>query len=261
MTTWILLRGLAREARHWGDFSATLADALPGARVIAIDLPGNGERNAQASPLAVAAMVDAARHELAARGADLTPPYHLLALSLGAMVALAWAERYPAEVAGAVLVNTSLRGASPFHHRLRPGNYARLLGVLAATGDLAREHAILALTSRRVRGVDEEAALLARWCAIRRAAPVSAANVLRQLIAAARYRVPRACPPVPLLIVASRADALVDPRCSRRLAERWRLPYVEHADAGHDLPLDDADWLATTMARWLAASARRGSGG
>ena len=254
MTTWVLLRGLAREARHWGDFATTLGAALPGARVVAIDLPGNGRLNTQPSPLTVAAMVDAARRQLAARGITPTPPCYLLALSLGAMVALAWAAQHPDEVAGAVLINTSLRGVSPLHHRLRPANLARLLGVLGAGSDLERERAILALTSARVRGADDEAALLARWCAIRRTAPVSAANVLRQLIAAARYRLPRLPPPVPLLVVSSLGDRLVDARCSQRLAERWRLPHAIHPSAGHDLPLDDARWLAKTISGWAAAS-------
>ncbi|HEY3597313.1 MAG TPA: alpha/beta hydrolase, partial [Paraburkholderia sp.] len=43
MSAWILLRGLTRETRHWGALPAYLQDALNGARVLPIDLPGNGE--------------------------------------------------------------------------------------------------------------------------------------------------------------------------------------------------------------------------
>ena len=39
MSTWVLLRGLAREARHWGEFPACLASRLAGARLVAVDLP------------------------------------------------------------------------------------------------------------------------------------------------------------------------------------------------------------------------------
>ena len=39
--TWLLLRGLTREAGHWGRFPQQLQAALPGARILAIDLPGN----------------------------------------------------------------------------------------------------------------------------------------------------------------------------------------------------------------------------
>lgn len=47
--TWLLLRGLTREAGHWGDFPRQLQAALPEARILAIDLPGNGTLHRQAS--------------------------------------------------------------------------------------------------------------------------------------------------------------------------------------------------------------------
>ena len=48
----------------------------------------------------------------------------------------------------------------------------------------------------------------------------------------------------PLLLLAGAGDRLVDPACSRRLARTWQVPLLEHAQAGHDLPLDDPDWVA-----------------
>ena len=42
MDTWILLRGLTREASHWGAFAGDFQTALPQAQVVALDLPGNG---------------------------------------------------------------------------------------------------------------------------------------------------------------------------------------------------------------------------
>ena len=88
--SWVLLRGLTREARHWGDFADQLARALPpsspgATRVLALDLPGNGVFHQEASPASVAAMADFARAQLQARG--LPPPYRLVAMSLGGMVA------------------------------------------------------------------------------------------------------------------------------------------------------------------------------
>ena len=51
MTTWVLLRGLMREARHWGEFAATFQAQLSGTRVVARDLPGNGRLHHLRSPL------------------------------------------------------------------------------------------------------------------------------------------------------------------------------------------------------------------
>lgn len=247
MSTWVFLRGLTRESRHWGEFPAIFGERFPGARIHALDLPGNGKLHAETSPGFVEEMAEHCRRQLLGQGID--PPYHLLALSLGAMVAVAWAARHPGEIHGCVLVNTSLRPFSPFYQRLRPGTYISLLRLLMQGHDAeARERAILGLTSRRG---GQSAAVLADWVAYRREYPVSSRNALRQLLAAARYRAPRTRPACPILLLASHRDALVDPLCSRRLARQWQTELVEHPSAGHDLPLDDGAWVAAQVGRWL----------
>ena len=248
--TWLLLRGLTRERAHWGAFLDTLQQAMPQARVVALDLPGNGELHAMRSPTDIAAMVAWCRAELARRGVQ--GPVHLLAMSLGAMVATEWACRAPQELAACVLVNTSFGGLSPFHRRLRPRNYARLLGlVLSGAGPAAWERAILELTSNRAA---ELQGVLPAWTAVRLQRPVSAANAMRQLLAAARYRVRLRAPAVPLLLLASEQDRLVDVSCSRAVAQRWAVPIRLHPRAGHDLPLDDPAWVLAQVQAWLPAT-------
>lgn len=250
MSAWILLRGLIRETRHWGDFPARLGEALDGARIVAIDLPGNGRLHAGQSPTRIEDMVAGARRDLAARG--IAPPYRLVALSLGGMVATAWADRHPADIAGAVLINTSLRPFCPFYRRLRPGCYPRLLKLALLGGDEASwEEAIYDLTSARPAG---KAGVLDDWIAWRRECTVTRANALRQLVAAMRFRAPATAPACPLLVLTSRGDALVDPRCSRLLAARWGTTFAEHPDAGHDLPLDDPAWVVERIRAWRASA-------
>lgn len=246
MSTWVLLRGLTREAGHWGDFIGQLAAGLPDARILTLDLPGNGIRHGETSPTRVEDMVEACRAELATR--RLVAPVHLLAMSLGAMVAVAWAAARPQELAACVLINTSLRPFSPFHHRLRPSSYPAQLGVLAGSGPRRKEAAILRLTSHIADPV-----VLDDWVRLRRAHPVSPANALRQLLAAARFRSPPHAPAVPMLVLSGAADALVDPRCSATLAARWGLALARHPSAGHDLPLDDGAWVVKRIQAWLAA--------
>ena len=107
MSTWIFLRGLNRESRHWGSFPETFRQAVPEADVHTIDLPGNGRLHRLKSPADVAEMAESCRAQLLASG--ILPPYHVLAMSLGAMVTIAWAARHPAEIRGCVLINTSRR--------------------------------------------------------------------------------------------------------------------------------------------------------
>jgi pimeloyl-ACP methyl ester carboxylesterase len=245
-TTWVLLRGLAREARHWGDFPAILGEAFPDADILTPDLPGNGRRYREPSPTRVADMVAAVRRELREQGR--APPYHLLALSLGGMVAVDWALRHPRECRAAVLINTSMRPHNPFYQRLRPAAWPTLPHLLAA-GDEAREQAILELTSARAA---ELAGVLPAWLGYARTCPVSRRNTLRQLLAAARFSA-REQPAIPLLILAGAADCMVNPSCSQRLAQAWNAEFHRHPGAGHDLPLDAGEWLAQVVRAWLAA--------
>ncbi len=246
MTTWIFLRGLTRETRHWGDFPATFSGEITDADIVLLDLPGNGRLNWLKSPTKVTAMVGFCRRELAAR--EVRPPYHLLAMSLGAMVAVAWAELHPEELAGGVLINTSLRPFSPFYHRLRPRNYLRLLGLALAGSAEAREAVILRLTSNMAENPGQIAKTWGRW---RIECPVAMANALRQLRAASAYQAPLQKPAVALLVLAGAADGLVAPACSRRLAQVWHTDFAEHPRAGHDIPLDDAPWVARQVRSWL----------
>ncbi len=260
MSTWILLRGLTRESGHWGGFAAVMQqrlDDLHGgahadARVVAIDLPGNGLLNHLDSPTRIEGVTHWCRAQVRILG--LAPPYRLLAMSMGAMVAIDWARADPHAIAGCVLINTSLRPFDPWHRRLRPAHYGTLLRLALLTNtDAWHERAILRLTSRNATAAAD---VLDAWVQLRRQRPVSQRNALRQLLAAARFSAPATPPDVPLLVLASARDALVDMRCSLHLAQRWHADIAVHPQAGHDLPLDDGAWVAEQVARWVAPRPR-----
>jgi pimeloyl-ACP methyl ester carboxylesterase len=255
MSTWILLRGLARERGHWGDFPSELARALPGSRVVTPDLPGAGVMRGERSPHRVEGLLAGCREQLRRQG--VAPPFHLLGLSLGGMVAAAWAAAWPAELASCILVNSSMRPYNPVLQRLRVSRMWRLLCILLDADPRRAEEAVLRLTSS---DPERHREVLAHWVALRRARPVSRINAVRQLLAAARYRHSGTRPCVPTLVIASAGDTLVDPGCSRTVAARWGVECVMHPSAGHDLPLDDAPWLAAQLAGWAAAEHRRRMG-
>lgn len=242
MSPWIFLRGLTRESRHWGDLPA-LWSARGLGRPSRIDLPGNGTACHAPVPADVRGIMEAVR--ATARTAGVTAPCRILAMSLGAMVATEWAQRYPGEVAGLVLVNTSMRPFSTLPQRLRPQNWAALIGMAHHWHDRARcARTVHRLTCERM---DTRDADLAAWLAIDQTAPVTRAAALRQLLAAARYRA-AAAPPCPTLILSSDADRLVNPICSARIASAWQAQHLRHPWAGHDLPHDDAGWLCEAVA-------------
>ncbi len=244
--TWVLLRGLMRDSRHWGAFPDVLRATLPDARLCLLDLPGNGLRHREQSPASVPAMAEWVRRELLRQG--LTPPYRVFAMSLGAMVTVAWADTHPQEIERAVLVNTSLKPVSPFYQRLQPAAWPLLLRMaLGNPAARAAEEAILQLTSNHH---EQTRAVLEDWTAWRLSHPVSRANALRQLLAAMRFSAPKRAPQTRLLLLTGAQDHLVDSRCSQALAAAWRCDIVIHPSAGHDLPLDDAAWVAGQVRSW-----------
>ncbi len=198
MTSWILLRGLTRETRHWGDFPDTLQAALPDADITAIDLPGNGARHELRSPTSIEAIAADCRGQALASG--LRPPFKLLAMSLGGMVAVAWASAHPDEIAR---LCADQHQPAPVQS-VPPAAAPRQLRRPAAGSPCHSTTAPMKPWCWR-----SPAAAPPTWPACwrtglawRREHPVSLANALRQLTAAARYQAPRQRPIEHLLILA-----------------------------------------------------------
>lgn len=246
--TWVFLRGLIRQHRHWEDFPDRFQAAFPGTVVLALDLPGNGDLCDRVSPASVAGMVESVRKQLAAR--HVRGPVNVLALSLGAMVAIEWMERHPEDIERAVLMNTSLRGMSGLTDRLRPENYVAVLKHLLLVRDpVLRESLVLDLSTNLFR---DKALLARKWADYATAHPTSRANAVRQLLAAARYSAPPARPHEHVLLLQGLGDHIVNPVCTTRIAERWRWPLLSHPSAGHDLTLDAGDWVIDCIRGWLS---------
>jgi pimeloyl-ACP methyl ester carboxylesterase len=261
---WILLRGLARESRHWGDFVPLLQSAFPEARITLLDLPGTGCFYQQTSPSSIKAITDSVRRHALDNGL-LQQPVTILALSLGAMVAWEWMRRYPEDICGAVLMNTSFADVSPFYQRLRWQSYRNFIA-LAMTRNLhKRESGILQLTSNRrnisrdgVYAVSQPGAGAAQrkkithaWKKIQLERPISLKNSLHQMIAAASYRPGDTKPRQPVLLLNGLGDRLVAPACSEAIHTKWRLELRRHLWAGHDLTLDDGAWVVSQLKDWL----------
>ena len=247
---WIFLRGLVRESAHWDGFPEGFSEGIRNGGVFLADLPGNGRHWRLPSPDSITELMEFARREaLAAEAGASTPtrPRYLFAISLGGMVALEWLHQYPQEIAGAVLVNTSLRGLSPIYQRLCWRAWPALLTTALQRQPQARERAILELTSHQA---TKPGLVEARAEAYQRH-PISPLNLVRQLKAAASYRPPPHSPGPPLLLLNSRGDRLVDPACSQAIARHWHAPLATHPWAGHDLPLDDPAWIIAEVSGWL----------
>lgn len=256
---WVLLRGLSRESGHWGVFPdhllRELRDLQPNSQLLMLDLPGTGTMRRQASPTQVSAIVDACRAELRSRGIEGS--VSLVGMSLGVAVLNDWANRYPNEIEQGVLINPSLRPFSELFRKSRPLNYLSLLLLsLSRFSARMREERVLRLTTRMAPR-DE---VIERWLELQRKHPLGVRNTARQLIASMRYRASRTRPSAPMLLLCSKADTLVDWRCSQAISRAWGAPLRLHTKAGHDLPLDDPQWVARSVAEWLRDRSIQGVG-
>jgi pimeloyl-ACP methyl ester carboxylesterase len=239
---WILLRGLCRESRHWGQFATTMQQRLPDTRVSCIDLPGNGTRYKHLTPTSVSELID----DLHRRHRPEQPVY-LLGLSTGGIIAYHWMQEYPDDLQGIVMVNSSLSPWNKPHMRLQPGAMPKLFRAMLSSG-YKREEAIYDLTCTEQSHREET---LSFWQMYQLEYPVSFSNFRYQLQLAMKCGGQPYPPKKPLLLASSAKDQLVNPRCSQQLAEAWNMPHIQHADAGHDLPHDQPEWLIQQISQWL----------
>jgi pimeloyl-ACP methyl ester carboxylesterase len=242
----LMLRGLAREKRHWGTFPRMFAERL-GAQVHTLDLAGFGTESARLSPTSIQAITDDTRARFLAERPPGDGPWMLLAISLGGMVALDWAARFPADFNRVVVINTSSALSSPFR-RFRPGNYPRIVRAITATDALDRERSILKITVNRT-DLDREA-IAREWAAWAQERRPQHASFARQLYAATRSKLPKKIE-IPVLVLASTADRLVSYRCSERIARALDAKLALHHAGGHDLSIDAPEWLCDESARFI----------
>jgi pimeloyl-ACP methyl ester carboxylesterase len=246
---WILLRGLARESAHWGDFVPLLQSTFPDARITLLDLPGTGCFHRETGPSSIKAITDKVRRHALDNG-FIEQPVTILALSLGAMVAWEWMRSYPEDICGATLMNTSFADLSPFYQRLRWQSYGKFIDLTMSRNLYNRESKILQLVSNR-RNRDKH--IIQAWEQIQIERLINLKNSFRQIVAAASYRPGDIKPKQPVLLLNGQGDRLVAPTCSEAIHKKWNLELRRHPWAGHDLTLDDGAWVALQLKDWVGS--------
>lgn len=240
----VLIRGLMREQRHWGSFKHLLAEAFAPRSVICCDLPGNGRWYRLPSVTCIGDARQSLRIQLRWQSVDIAK-VDVVALSLGAMIALDWQQHFAHELNSICLINASNAAFSPFYQRLRWQNYHRIAQLLFSP-TAQREPRLLALTSNHA---EQHTAIVKCWQRYAQQCPVSRVNALRQLYAASRFRHASA-PKVPCLLLSAKQDRLVSANCSHAMAKCWQLEHEQHPSGGHDLPLDEPQWLIQRLRQW-----------
>lgn len=237
---WILLRGLVRGRGHWGDFSERVQKAFPRDQFEFLDLPGNGERHLETSPFAIKDYVEDLRNrsELLKSG-----PVHLVGISLGGMIVTEWMRRHAEEIVKGFLICTSSAKHSPSHLRFFPQNILHFAPLFLSRDPHKYEEVVLSLNSNNQ---ERRAEQLDRFVDYTRRFPVRRLNFFRQIFAASQYDFPEKAPG-DVVLMGSHGDRLVSPTCTLDIASAWELKAEMHPWAGHEIPLDDPEWVVKNL--------------
>jgi pimeloyl-ACP methyl ester carboxylesterase len=238
---WIFIRGLTRGVFHWGEFAKKFQDLHPDYKIEFLEIPGNGELSELITPDDPIELINFLRSK--SKIIQSGDEYHLCGISLGGMIVLKWAELYPNKIESVNVINTSLSQFSPFFQRLKIKNYTKIfLGLLVSNTSL-KERLILGLTANNHESFEKN---LANFVDYSKHHPVKRANFFRQLKLAKRIKIEN-WKKIKLNVITCHLDKLVDSKCSIVIAEKLNGNLVIHPTAGHDLPLDDSEWLIQAL--------------
>lgn len=237
----ILIRGLTRGQGHWADFLPILKAKAPHIEVECLDLPGNGERYQEQSFLSTAEVARdlRSRSRFIAEGKKVS----MLGHSLGGMVAVEWAKQFPQDFEKLYLMNTSASNSGNLLERLNLLNLPAFLRRGFARDEFARERLVLSVIANNPERIEKLIPTLAKYSKNHKVRP---ANAIRQLWSAATTRFP-AKAPVTTEILAAQKDRLVSSTNSVELGKMWKIPVRLHPWGGHDLAVDDPDWLVEQL--------------
>ena len=256
--TWVLLGPITRECAHWGDAPQVLLQHLqvvqPHARLYQLDLPGTGRHWAKRSPSDIASLLAQLRERVQAAG--LRGPIGLIANSWVSCVATEWARQHGAELGAVVLISPSLRPFTPVLRSVRIELWGTALAMLLGRRSPLERDRRFWRSHVQLREAGDT--LFEQWRALRRAHPMRARDGLAQLLAVWRYESSRRRPHQQVLLLAGKGDVWIDWRVASAISRAWGAALRLHPEAGHDLLLDDAQWVARSLAEWLLPV---GSGG
>lgn len=235
---YLFLRGLARNTKHWHGFEKRFDT-----EVILLDSVGNGEKNTQTSPMNVSYQTDILRNEFLKNRKNQTE-WTLVSISLGGMIALDWISRYPNDFSRVFIINTSTSDVLLPWQRFDLKTFLKL-PVLIWASPATQEKTILELTINK-QEINQQ--MINKNLNVFK--KTSTSNFLRQLISAGLFKSPQKISDN-VVFISSENDRLVSSLASKKLALKYQKPSHVHHHAGHDLPLDDPDWLEQIIKSYL----------
>ena len=231
------------ESYHWWDFLPRLQNLYKNDQFSAVDILGNGQFCSAKTPLSIKKNISALQNQINFEGRKI-----IIGFSLGGILALEWARNHPEEVEAIILINCSSRD-SAFYKRLKLSAIYNIIKMGLKTNLSVREQNILQMTTN---GLDSNQLkeIASDWGNRSQQFPVKSINFFRQLVLAG-FMKKNNQPTVPTLILCSEKDKVVSSDCSKTIAKKWNCPVMTHPTAGHDLTLEDPDWVIDQINQFI----------
>lgn len=234
LMNYVFIRGLARNKEHWYGFEKRF---YLGSHVIMLDIPGNGELNQLTSPLTIKECTNFLRKQFLSLKKDET--YTLVGISLGGMIATDWLNRFEDDFEKVIVINMSAKNLALPWQRFHFKMFLQI-PFLLFSNERKIEKSILN-TTLNMKKPDNQ--LLEKALLILKHFKTSKINLFRQLIAASQFHFPLDIKSQKMIVIFSENDRLVSSISSKKIIQKLKCRYFIHQHAGHDLPLDDPEWL------------------
>lgn len=245
----VLLIGITKESLHWSDeFIASLKNIFHTDDILFIDLPGSGERLDEKSPLSIDGIVQSTR-DFYHKKLHQEKKRILISISMGAMVGTKWCQLFPDDFHRFVGINASFKNLSTFYKRVRPLAILQFFSIFLTSDITKRENKIVKLCSNDKNKHDT---ILKAWIKVAQMRSMSRLNIIRQLIAAASYKMDFKIKPKALIIAAIH-DRLAHYSCSEELQKFWgsEIKLLSNKEYGHALHIDAPLEVAQAIKEWL----------
>ena len=194
MINFYLLRGMSRESAHWGCFQNTLEMHFPGQTIVQMDLPGFGQLNNINSPKNMEDIIKVLKTSYYVNSESINI---LIASSFAANVALKWGSQHAQDFHGLILLSPSIKGICTFTERVQPRSWFNGFMILFHPSEMYREKKLLQINMNQKEMQHE---LLQEWKHIRRIRPFKHKNVIRQILIAKNFEMPKIREDIPILI-------------------------------------------------------------